>query len=116
MECNEHRLNGVSVLEVQEEAVVINRVQDLLDIVSDYSIKKVIIAKHNINPALFDLETGYASELLQKLTGYKICLGIVGDFENVENKALRDFIYVSNQARRLVFKASVRDILKVFCK
>lgn len=116
MECVEHKINGVSVLEITDDGLVLRNAQDLLDIVSDYSIKKVIFRKENINEDFFDLSTGLAGEILQKASNYKLSIGILGDFENVESKSLRDFIYESNHTRQIVFKNSLKSILAIFCK
>lgn len=116
MNCSEHRVNGVSFLEVEEDGVVISNTQDLLDIVSDYSVKKIIVSKHNMCDAFYDLRTGFAAELAQKARNYKIFLGIIGEFDAVENKGLRDFIYESNRDRQVIFKGTIKEIVKVFCK
>ena len=116
METKEYRKNGIAVLELLDESVIIHCVQDLLDIISDYSIKSIIIQKNNIDSDFFDLKTGFAGEILQKTSNYHIRIGIVGDFTSVTSKSLRDFIYECNQTRQIVFKVSVEDVLKVFLK
>lgn len=116
MDTKEYRINGVSVLEIIDDGVVIKNAQDLLDIISDYSVKKIVVKRQNINEDFFDLSTGLAGEILQKASNYKICLGVIGDFENVESKSLRDFIYESNRTRQIVFKGTLKEIVKVFCK
>ena len=116
MDTKEYRFNGVSVVDVIDDGIVLDELQDLLDIVSDYSIKKIIFRKHNINPDFFKLETGFAAEILRRITNYKISIGIVGDFEQVENISLRDFIYESNEEKQIVFKKTVKDVLRVFCR
>ena len=116
METKEHRKNRIAVLELISEAVIINSVQDLLDIISDYSIKSIVIQKYNIADDFFDLSSGFAGEILQKASNYHIRMGIVGDFSSVTSKSFRDFIYESNQTKQIVFKASIEDVLKVFLK
>ncbi len=116
MDTNEHRINGVSVLEILDDAEVLTDIQDLLDIVSDFSVKRIIFRKEQINPDFFDLSTGLAGSILQKASNYRLHIGIVGDFSNVESKSLRDFIYESNQTKQIVFKPTVHDVLKIFCR
>jgi hypothetical protein len=116
MNYNEHRYNGVAVLEIDDSDVAINSAQDLLDIISDFSTKKIILRKENLNEDFFDLKTGFAGEILQKASNYKICIGVIGDFENVESKSLRDFIYESNRTKQIVFKKTVPEVLKIFCR
>ncbi len=116
MNCNEHRKNGVSVLEVDDPDFMINKPQDLLDLISDYSIKKIIVRKENVNEAFFDLRTGLAGEIIQKASTYRICLGIVGDFSGIESQSFRDFMYESNRTKQIVFKETVNEVLRVFCR
>ena len=116
MDTNEHRINGVSVLEILDDNEVLSDIQDLLDIVSDFSVKRLIFRKEQINPDFFDLSTGLAGNILQKASTYRIHIGIVGDFSTVENKSLRDFIYESNQTKQIFFKPTVHDVLKAFCR
>jgi hypothetical protein len=114
METKEYRKNGISVIELIDDSVLLNETQDLLDIVSDYSIKSIILKRQNVSENFFDLSTGFAGEILQKASNYRIRLGIVGDFSSVASKSLRDFIYESNQTRKIVFKPTVEEILKIF--
>lgn len=116
MDAKEYRFNGISVIEIIDDGIVFEELQDLLDIVSDYSIKKIIFRKHNITPDFFDLETGLAAEILRRITLYKISIGIVGNFAEIENKGLRDFIYESNEDKQIVFKKTIKDVLRVFCR
>ncbi|HKL86097.1 MAG TPA: DUF4180 domain-containing protein [Treponemataceae bacterium] len=116
MDAKEYRFNGVSVIEIIDDGIVLDGLQDLLDIVSDYSIKKIIFRKHNINENFFKLETGFAAEILKRITAYKISIGIVGDFEEIENISLRDFIYESNEEKQMLFKKTVKEVLRVFCR
>jgi hypothetical protein len=60
---------------------------------------KVIIYRKNIVSDSFDLKTKMTGEILQKFSNYRVRLVIIGDFENVARKSLRDFIYESNNGR-----------------
>lgn len=60
---------------------------------------KVIIYRKNIVSDFFDLKTKMTGEILQKFSNYRVRLVIIGDFENVARKSLRDFIYESNNGR-----------------
>jgi len=116
MECNELKVNGVSVLEIDDAGFVINSTQDLLDIVSDYSVKKIVLKRENINPDFFDLRTGFAGEILQKASNYKLHIGFIGSFDDIESTSMRDFIYESNRTKQIVFKSSLKEILRIFCR
>ncbi|MDR1103187.1 MAG: DUF4180 domain-containing protein, partial [Tannerella sp.] len=63
----------------------------------------LIINSKQLNPAFFDLKTGLAGEMLQKIVNYNMRLGIVGDFSVYQSKSLHDFIRESNRYRKIVF-------------
>jgi hypothetical protein len=116
METQEYRRNGISVLEIIDDSVVIGCVQDLLDIISDYSVKSIVLQKHNIDEDFFDLKTGFAGEILQKATNYRLRIGIIGDFSTIESQSFKDFMYESNQTKKIIFKPTVEDALRVFLR
>jgi hypothetical protein len=116
METKEYRKGSKSVIEIIEDSVIINNPQDLLDIISDYSTKSIIIKKNNITDDFYDLHTGLAGDILQKASNYHIRIGIIGDFSTVESKSLRDFIYESNITKQIVFKSTVEEIVKIFLR
>jgi len=60
----------------------------------------------------FDLKTGLAGEILQKFSNYRVKLAIVGDFEEVKSKSLRDFIRESNRGRTVNFVNSVEEAVE----
>lgn len=65
----------------------------------------VILPRARLAAAFFDLRTGLAGELNQKLANYRIRLVIVGDVaaEAAASKAFRDFVREANQGSTLRF-------------
>lgn len=116
MEFIEHKKNGVSVVEVLEDGVVLRNAQDLLDMISDFACKHLMLRKEQVTKAFFDLSTGLAGEILQKASNYRIFIAFIGDFSAVESRSLRDFIYECNEERQIIFKPTIEDALKVFCR
>lgn len=114
MNIKEYRKNGISVVEVLEDGVLISNAQDFLDIVSDVSSKKIIVRRENICDEFFDLHTGVAGDILQKASNYRICLGIIGDFSDITSTSMRDFIYESNNTHQILFKKTVVEAVKIF--
>ncbi|MBM9499840.1 DUF4180 domain-containing protein [Leptospira sp. 201903071] len=53
--------------------------------------------------SFFDLKTGFAGEILQKTSNYKIRLIIVGDFSEYDSKSFQDFVYESNRNGKIIF-------------
>lgn len=89
---------------------------DFLDLLGNASYQnayKVIVHKSQLPNNFFDLKTRIAGEILQKFSTYNMQLAIVGDFENIESKSLRDFIRESNRVGRIVFVESLEKAIEV---
>ncbi len=74
----------------------------------------VAIPAARLTSAFFQLRTGVAGALLQKLVNYRLCIAIVGDLTGrvAESTAWRDFVLESNQGRTVWFVAD-RAALRV---
>ncbi len=63
---------------------ILSEVNQSLDIIFSATYKcecnNIILKKENIDECFFDLRTGFAGELLQKLVNYNCKLAIIGDF------------------------------------
>lgn len=106
---------NVKIALLESKNTLIFDVQDALDLMANaqYSgADSVVIYSSNLNPDFFDLKTKLAGEILQKFSNYKMRLAIVGDFNNVESKSLRDFIFESNKIGRILFVESVDEALQ----
>ena len=77
--------------------------------------EKIIIHADQLVPGFFDLKTGIAGEILQKVSTYQLRLAIVGDFSQYTSKSLRDFIFESNKMGRISFVASVEEAKAKLC-
>ncbi len=60
----------------------------------------------------FDLSTGLAGEITQKVTNLGMGLAVVGDIsvQTEASKALRDFVFESNRRGRTVFVADLAEL------
>jgi pimeloyl-ACP methyl ester carboxylesterase len=88
--------------------------QDLLDVMATAGYLGCIglaIHAESLGAAFFDLKTGIAGEMLQKFSNYRTRLAIVGDFENVQSRSLRDFIRESNRGSTVRFTGSLESAL-----
>jgi len=97
---------GSGIAEITAEGVMVSCVQDALDLMADCRYRgaqKIILREEHLIPGFFDLKTGVAGDILQKFSNYGMQLAIVGDFSKYNSKSLRDFIYESNKAGRILF-------------
>ena len=77
---------------------------------------RLIVHSADLSPDFFDLRTGLAGEILQKLSNYRMQLVIVGDFSNIGSKSLRDFIRESNRGKSVNFLSSADEALSALFK
>jgi hypothetical protein len=96
-----------------------NTVQDALDcmVTAAYDgCLGIIVPKECLPEEFFKLKTGFAGEVLQKFTNYRMMIAVTGDLSSYASQSLRDFIYESNKGRQVFFKASVEDGMASFVK
>ena len=103
---------------VTGDEMVFTDVQGALDFMTQIRYNAgcdcAVVQKGCVPPEFFDLKTGLAGEILQKFTNYEFKLAIVGNFETVQSKSLRDFIFESNRAKRYLFVASQQEALDIY--
>ena len=90
----------------------IQNAQEALEILINCAYQgaeKIIIHANQLMPDFFDLKSGIAGEILQKVSTYQLRLAIVGDFSQYSSKSLRDFIFESNKVGRVNFVSSVEE-------
>jgi hypothetical protein len=113
-----HRLNDKSnIAELISKEFIINDVQDAVDLLAESGsadCSSIIILLDNLDKRFFDLKTGFAGEILQKFSNYRVRLAIVGDFAGYTSKSLREFIRESNRGGLIIFCDTVSSALKKF--
>jgi hypothetical protein len=113
MEIKDH---GNGIIEFISDGIIVNQIGDWTELFSCAGQRAAIIKKENLPPGFYDLKTGFAGELLQKISNYSKRLAITGDFSQIKSKALRDFIYESNNWKQVIFVNTVEDALKILTK
>ena len=92
--------DGQAVLDF---AVMVSEVDDC---------RNIAVKKEMFTEEFFDLSSGLAGEIAQKLVNYGFRFAIIGDYSGYTSKALHDFIYESNKGRHLYFVADEDEALK----
>jgi hypothetical protein len=107
-----HTINEQEIAEIKADNTTIDSAQQFLEVAMNLPTDKIVIHKENLNESFFDLRSGLAGEILQKVANYRLRLGIVGDYSGYDSKSLRDFIYESNKSNKIVFVGTVEEALK----
>ena len=107
MEIKRVEQNQVAIAIVTSNELLITDVQSALDLMATVRYEtgsdRIIIDKIAISEDFFDLKTRLAGEILQKFVNYRMKIAITGDFSVYSSKALKDFIYESNNGRDIFF-------------
>ena len=115
-----HNCNGVVAAEVSSLDEKISDASSALDVFASaqHSAKtqRIILNARDLDPSFFDLSTGLAGEILQKVSNYHLQVAIVGDYSKVGSRALRDFIRESNNYGQVVFVADIDSAVVRLCK
>ena len=82
-------------------------VMDLIGKVAfEHRLQKILLKREQIDESFFDLKSGFAGELAQKLSNYQLKMAVVGDFNFIESLALKAYIHESNLGRTAYFTKS----------
>lgn len=108
----EHTHNGSIVAEVTDLTERIADAGAALDVIASaqYSsgTNRIVLHCDALDESFFDLSSGLAGEILQKVSNYGLQLAIVGDFSQVTGGALLDFIRESNEYGQVMFLPDVQ--------
>ena len=91
---------------VHSDDVVVSTVADGIDLLGNASYlgaKRIVAQKAHFVDDFFDLQTGLAGEILQKFSNYRMRLTIEGEWQEINSRALRDFIRECNRGEAIEF-------------
>lgn len=105
----------LKIAHIISEKIEIKCTQDALDLLMNCRYQDadaLIIYRYNIIPEFFDLKTRIAGDILQKFSTYQSRLSIIGDFEKMTGRSLKNFIFESNKGGRISFVNSLDEALE----
>lgn len=112
----EYHINskGEKIAEILPGSCFITSPEEILDIIAEvgyHDCNKLIIYDSNLHQDFFDLKTGFAGEVLQKFSNYRMRLSIIGNFSGYKSKSLIDFIRESNNRGIISFVDTLEKAL-----
>ncbi len=88
--------------------------QDFLDLLAvgiENGTSLLVLRDSNLDPAFYDLKTGLAGEILQKVADYAVRLAIVGPIEGLGSKRFQELARECNSGTSVRFAPSKNDAL-----
>ena len=102
---------NTEVAVVSSDELLITDVQSALDLIMTVKYKtgctNIAVNKEAIVNDFFVLSTCLAGEILQKFINYGVRFAIYGDFSEYTSKAVKDFLYESNNGKDIYFQPTV---------
>ncbi|MDL2317629.1 DUF4180 domain-containing protein [Eubacteriales bacterium OttesenSCG-928-A19] len=103
---------------IDSDSPVLTDVQSGLDLIATLwhevdGVNAIILPKAAIDEAFFELRTGIAGGILQKLINYRTKMAIVGDFSGYTSKALADFIRECNRGHDFFFVSTEEEAVSM---
>jgi len=103
-------IKGQPAARVAERGVVVTSAQDALTLVAESGCGRIVLRREQLHPDFYELRTGLAGEVMQKIVTYGCRLAIVGDFADVHSRSFRALMHESNRTGRVVFAESEEEI------
>jgi hypothetical protein len=106
--------NNVKIALFNSKDLYVSKLQDVIDIIAEAYYNEsdcIIIYEQNISPDFFDLKTGFAGDILQKFSNYRLRLSIIGDFTKYKSKSFQNFILESNKYKLINFVKNLEEAL-----
>jgi hypothetical protein len=107
-----HIIHGELIAEIPKSHPVIQTAQDFLETMMNLPADTIVLHQQTLPDTFFDLRSGLAGEILQKVVNYGRRVAIVGDFTPYTSKSLQDFIRESNRGNTAVFTATISDAVE----
>jgi len=112
MEYRIHTSNGKELAEILTCNSRITSPQDLLDIMARVNSSMLIFKKEMLPESFFDLRSGLAGDIMQKIANYRLKMAVVGDFSGCTSPSLRAFICECNRSSNVVFVDDVNTAIQ----
>ena len=107
--------HGIAVLVLDADGAPIATVQDALDLLVSASYEGaelVAVPAGRFDDSFYDLSSGLAGEILQKLANYRLRLAVFGDISHHlrASKALPDLVREANRGRDVWFVTDLDEL------
>ena len=112
-----HSSPNAVIAEINGEGILVSGPGDILGLVmqaSEMGASSVALHEANIDPRFFQLRTGVAGEIFQKLVNYRFKLAIIGDISRYTetSESLRALVRECNRGRDVVFVRTLNELLE----
>ena len=109
------KIDGRTYIECIPGKQLISSEQDILDLFADsyeHNTNLFLLYESNFHPDLFDLKTGLAGAVFQKIAVYHARAAVVLDSIEKKNKRFQEYMYECNQGSLVCFFTDQKAAVK----
>lgn len=108
-------IKGVPALVAGPEGKKLSGEQDALDLIGEAisgAAELVVVTVERLEDAFFELKTGLAGHIVQKIVNYRRRLVILGDISQhiAASRSLRDFVNEANRGTQIWFMKDMQEL------
>lgn len=106
MKIKEHQFEGQHYCEIIDDNFLFTNADEIIEFMADAYYQGahfIVLQKSQLPSAYFDLKTGFAGEVLQKFSNFRMKLIVIGDFSDIRSESLKAFIIESKRNKTVLF-------------
>lgn len=101
------------IFKLNNDGAIISEEADILDIFGKiYQKNKLLLHSSNLSPNSFDLSTGLAGDVLQKMVNYQVSTALVVDLSKVKSQKFKEMANEASMKNVFRFFESEEDAVK----
>ncbi|MFN8453056.1 MAG: DUF4180 domain-containing protein [Anaerolineae bacterium] len=80
-----------------------NDILDLIVFCGENGVQRILFHQENLSPDFFDLKTGLAGLLFQKLANYQLKAAVLVSLEKIQSPRFKELTYECNRGQQIRF-------------
>lgn len=98
---------------LKDKDYLIQDIDSFFDLIYSATSDTIAVHSSHFPEHFFDLKTGFAGEIFQKITNYQKRFIIIGDYSNISSKSFKDLIYESNKNGKVIFVSAFEEAIQL---
>ncbi|MGJ4744740.1 DUF4180 domain-containing protein [Leptospira sp. SA-E8] len=96
---------------LKEKGYLIQDIDSFFDLIYSAASDTIAVHSSHFPEQFFDLKTGFAGEIFQKITNYQKRFIIIGEYSHITSKSFKDLIYESNKNGKVIFAETLAEAI-----
>lgn len=106
MKFAQRQLEDHQYFEIEDDTFTFSEATQMIDFLADVYYQggdMIVLRRSHLPVAFYDLTTGFAGEVLQKFSNFRMKLVVVGDFSDINSVSFKAFMHESKRNKHALF-------------